>query len=85
MDKIVLLVSMIITWIFGFIAKKNNIKTDLIPYQNLLIGISVAVIYYLVYKDFNGAIMFSGLLAGGIYDIFHNIKKMEWYQKYSLK
>ncbi len=82
METIVSLITMVITWLFGFITKKKNIKTDLIPYQNLLIGILVGLIYWLIYKDFEMAIAMSGLLAGGIYDIIHNLKKMGWYQKY---
>ena len=77
-----MLVTMVVTWLFGFISKKLNIKTDLIPYQNLLIGIIVAIIYWIISKNFETAIAMSGLLAGGIYDIFHNIKKLSWYQKY---
>ena len=77
--------TMLGTWIFGFIAKKNNIKTDLIPYQNLLIGLIVGVIYWITSKDFSMAVTMSGLLAGGVYDIFNNIKKMPWFQKYSDK
>ncbi len=82
MDNIIMFVTMTITWIFGFVSKKKNIKTDLIPYQNLLIGLCIAIIYWFINKDFEGSIAISGLLAGGVYDIFHNIKKMSWYQKY---
>ena len=82
METIISLITMFITWIFGFVAKKRNIKTDLIPYQNLLIGLVIGIIYWIIYKDFNMAVAMSGLLAGGIYDIVHNIKKMEWYEKY---
>lgn len=82
LENIIMIVTMIVTWIFGFIAKKNNIKTDLIPYQNLVIGSVVAIIYWIINKDFKESIAISGLLAGGVYDIFHNIKKMSWYQKY---
>ena len=82
METIISLITMFITWIFGFVAKKRNIKTDLIPYQNLLIGLVIGIIYWIIYKDFNMAVAMSGLLAGGIYDIIHNIKKMEWYEKY---
>lgn len=82
METILSLVTMIVVWIFGFISKKLNVKTDLIPYQNLLIGIITGIIYWIIYKDFNMAITMSGLIAGGVYDIFHNLKKMSWYQKY---
>lgn len=83
MEIIVMLVTMVISWIFGFIAKKKKIKTDLIPYQNLLIGLVIGIIYYIINKDFNMAITMSGLIAGGIYDLVNNIKKMSWYQKYT--
>ena len=82
METILSLVTMFVTWIFGFILKKLNVKTDLIPYQNLLIGLIMGIIYWIIYKDFNMAVTMSGLIAGGVYDIFHNLKKMNWYQKY---
>lgn len=82
METILSLVTMFVAWIFGFISKKLNVKTDLIPYQNLLIGVIMGIIYLIIYKDFNMAVTMSGLIAGGVYDIFHNLKKMSWYQKY---
>ena len=41
------------------------------------------MLYIGLYKDFNMAVTMSGLLAGGIYDIVHNLKKMNWYKKYT--
>lgn len=48
----------------------------MIPIQNILIGIIVAIIEWIITKDFNVAIALSGLLAGGTYDIFNNLKKI---------
>ena len=45
METILSLVTMFVAWIFGFISKKLNVKTDLIPYQNLLIGVIMGIIY----------------------------------------
>jgi hypothetical protein len=36
----------------------------------------VAVIEYVITKDFSAAIALSGLLAGGTYDVLHNLQKL---------
>ena len=56
--------------------KTYFVKNELIPLQNLFVGIVVAVIYYLMTKDISVAIATAGLFAGGTYDIVHNMKKM---------
>ena len=71
------LVTIIITWILGILAKKSTfINNKLIPIQNILIGIIVAVIEWIITKDFKMAIALSGLIAGGTYDVFHNLEKI---------
>lgn len=71
------LVTMVVAFILGLISKKVPfISNNLIPLQNLIIGLIVAVIYWIITKDFSLAIATSGLLAGGIYDIRKIFKKI---------
>jgi uncharacterized membrane protein YeaQ/YmgE (transglycosylase-associated protein family) len=77
LETIVIIVTMIVTFICGVIAKKVSwFNNKLIPIQNLLIGLIVAIIEFIITKDFNIAIALSGLLAGGTYDIGNNLKQM---------
>jgi len=70
------LVTVIAEIVLGYISKKNpKISNKIIPIQNLLIGVVIAVIEYIITKDFNTAIAISGLIAGGTYDIVHNLEK----------
>ena len=74
---IITIVTFFVTLILGFISKKSKyVNNNLIPLQNLCIGIIVAFIEWCVTKDFNTAILVSGILAGGTYDIVHNINKI---------
>lgn len=74
---IVAVVTFFVTLILGFFAKKSNfIKNEMIPLQNLIVGITVSIIEWIITKDFQSAILMSGLLAGGTYDIFHNLEKI---------
>jgi uncharacterized membrane protein YeaQ/YmgE (transglycosylase-associated protein family) len=76
-EYLVALVTIIVEIVLGFISKKNpKISNKLIPIQNLLIGIIVAVVEFAITKDFNTAIAVSGLIAGGTYDIVHNLRKL---------
>ncbi|MCI5701732.1 MAG: hypothetical protein MR266_03115 [Erysipelotrichaceae bacterium] len=76
-DEIFMIVAFFVSLILGYFAKKNNfIKTELIPLQNLIIGLIVTIIEWIITKSFNEAIILSGVLAGGTYDIFHNLKKI---------
>lgn len=71
------LVTVLVTLILGYISKKNSkISNKLIPVQNLLVGVIIAVIEWIITKDFNTAIAISGLIAGGTYDIVHNLQKL---------
>ena len=70
-------VTLIVTWLMGIFAKKSKyISTHLIPVQNLLIGIIVTLIYWAISKDFQAALLVTGSLAGGLYDIAHNLQKL---------
>lgn len=73
-NSIIEIVTVVVALILGIISKKNNfINSKKIPIQNLIIGIISFVIDYIITKDFNASIMFSGLLAGGTYDLLKNI------------
>ena len=78
LEAIIMFVTMVVTFFCGLIAKKVSwFNTNLIPIQNILIGVIVAVIEWIITKDFSTAIAISGLIAGGIYDIGHNLQKMK--------
>ena len=75
--EIIAIVTFVVTYICGIIVKKiPQISNKLIPLQNLVIGLIVALIEWGITKDFSTAIMLSGLLAGGVYDIENNLKKI---------
>lgn len=75
--QIVTLVTVAVTWVLGYLSKKSSfISNKLIPIQNVLIGMIVALIEWIITKDFSTALALSGLLAGGTYDVFHNLNKM---------
>lgn len=77
LEYIISLVTVFITLVLGFISKKNsNISNKLIPIQDLLVGIIVAAIEFAITKDFKTSIALSGLIAGGTYDIVHNLNKL---------
>jgi uncharacterized membrane protein YeaQ/YmgE (transglycosylase-associated protein family) len=77
LTEILTLVTIIVTWILGALAKKSTfVKNELIPLQNILVGLIVALIEWAITKDFSTAIALSGVFAGGTYDIFHNIEKI---------
>ena len=75
--SIVTLVTIIVTYLLGILAKKRSfINNKLIPIQNILIGLIVAIIEWIITKDFKVAIALSGVLAGGLYDIPNNLRKL---------
>lgn len=77
-NEILPLITYLIALLLGYIAKKCNFISDnLIPIQNILVGLVIAIIDYAFTKDFNIAIATSGLIAGGSYDIVHNLEKMK--------
>ena len=77
LTNIITLVTIVVTWILGAVAKKSKwVSNNLIPVQNIVIGLIVAVIEWAITKDFKVALGLSGLIAGGAYDIVHNLDKM---------
>ena len=75
--ELISIVTFGVTILIGIIAKKVKfISNNLILIQNILIGIIVSLIEFLITKDFSYSIAVSGLVAGGIYDIVHNLDKI---------
>lgn len=76
-STLISLVTIIVTWLLGIVSKKyTKLNNKLIPIQNILIGLIVALIEWIVTKDFKVAIALSGIFAGGAYDVINNINKM---------
>lgn len=76
-NTIMMIVTVLITYVCGLIAKKHpRFNNKLIPVQNLLIGIIVALINYVITKDFNASIMVAGLMTGGAYDLGKNLNDL---------
>lgn len=76
-SQIVMLATIATTWFLGYLSKKSKfINNNLIPVQNLLIGVIVAMIEWWITSDFDTAIALSGLFAGGAYDLSHNLQKI---------
>ena len=74
---IISMATVVVAYILGVLAKKSTfINNKLIPIQNIVIGLIVAIVEWIITKDFSTAIALSGLIAGGTYDIFHNLEKM---------
>lgn len=78
LEYLISLITIVVTLVLGIVSKKSpKIKNNLIPIQNLLIGVIVAIVEWILTKDFNTAIALSGLIAGGTYDIVHNLRKLK--------
>lgn len=76
-SEMLAIITFVVTLVCGVITKKlPKISNKIIPIQNLLIGIIVAVVEWIITKNFSTAIALSGLLAGGSYDIIHNLNKI---------
>ena len=77
LTEILTIVTILVTWVLGWASKKSTfIKNELIPLQNILVGLIVALIEWAITKDFSTAIALSGIFAGGLYDIPNNLKKI---------
>lgn len=78
MSDILTIVTFVVTLICGVITKKNpKLSNNIIPIQNIFIGMIMFIIDFIFTKDFSTAILVSGLTAGGAYDLVNNIKKMK--------
>lgn len=77
LEQIITMVTFLVTLAMGAISKKNPaLSNKIIPIQNLAVGLIVAIIEWIITKDFSTAIALSGILAGGTYDIIHNSEKL---------
>lgn len=77
LTQLISIVTILVTWVFGIVAKKSKwVNNKMIPLQNIAIGVIVAVIEWIITKDFKVAIALSGIIAGGTYDVFHNLEKL---------
>lgn len=77
-EYLLALITIIVEIVLGFISKKcPKISNKLIPLQNLIVGIVVAIVEFIITKDFKIALALSGLIAGGSYDIVHNLRKLK--------
>lgn len=56
------------------IKKYPNMKSSMEYLTNLLIGVIVAFTEWLITRDFSFAIAISGLMTGGAYDLFQNLR-----------
>lgn len=76
-DNILMIITMIVSFVLATIAKKHKfISNNLIPLQNILVGLIVAIIEWIITKDFEVALALSGVIAGGTYDVVHNLQKL---------
>ena len=76
-ETIMQLVTIVVTLVLGIISKKNKyISDNLIPIQNITVGIIITIIMWIITKDFTTAYTLCSTAAGGIYDIAHNIQKL---------
>ena len=74
LSTLISLVTIIVTWLLGYISKRSTwVNNRIIPIQNILIGL---IVEWIVTKDFKIAIALSGIIAGGTYDVFHNLEKI---------
>lgn len=76
LETIIAIVTAVVSYILGKITKKSKVPDELIPVQNIAVGVIVALIEWLITKDFSVAIAISGVFAGGTYDLGHNIVKL---------
>lgn len=76
-ESIMQIVTILVTLVLGVISKKSTfISNNIIPIQNIVIGLVMAIVSWIMTKDFSSAIALSGLIAGGTYDIIHNLQKL---------
>lgn len=78
LEKIISLVTFVVTLVLGKVSKKSKwVNNNLIPIQNILIGVIVSGIEWVITGSYSVAIGLSGIVAGGTYDIFHNLAKIK--------
>lgn len=76
-NEILSIITFVVTLLCGILTKKcPKISNKIIPIQNVLIGLIFAIVEWIITKNFSIAVAVSGILAGGTYDILHNLEKM---------
>lgn len=76
--QIIGLLTVIVTFILGIMAKKSKfIENNLIPVQNLIVGIIAFVINFIITKDVNASLIGVGLFTGGTYDLVKNLQVIQ--------
>lgn len=74
---IVTFITIIVTYILGVISKKSSkINDNLIPVQNIIIGVVVGIIYYIATGDIDVIVSSSSAIATVIYDAIHGFEKL---------
>lgn len=77
-ETIMQLVTILVTLVLGVISKKSTfINNNLIPVQNIVIGLVMTLIQWAITKDISLAVGVSGLAAGGTYDFFKNLLEIK--------
>lgn len=77
MEAVITVLTMIVVWTLGKISKKHpKIKNDIIIYQNIIVGIISAGLYYIITGDISQAVALSGVFATTGYDVLHNFEKL---------
>ncbi len=77
LEIILSVVVIVVTFILGLVAKKVTwISNNLIPLQNLVIDVIMALIYFFITKDISIAIVSAGIMTGGAYDLVKNLKEL---------
>ena len=77
-EIIISIVTMIITWICGKLAKKNkHILNNRIPIQNIIIAIVMTGIYYLITGDISMVVASGSPVATLIYDAVHEYNNID--------
>ena len=77
METIMEILTILITLVLGVVSKRSKfISNNLIPLQNIIIGVVMMLIEWIITKDIQIAIAFSGLTAGGTYDFIKNLNAL---------
>lgn len=73
----VTLTTMVVVWILGKVSKKSPyVNNNLIIFQNIFVGLTVFILYFICTKDISIAVALSGIFATTGYDMLHNAEKL---------
>lgn len=75
-ETIITIVTIIITWVCGELAKKSkHILNNRIPIQNIIIAVTMTALYWFATGDISITVASGSPIATLIYDAIHSIKK----------